>query len=90
MGSIHQTLVLGPIGIMLCHRHAVTCLREVMGWMWQLQILAIPRVMKSQMAIRPSLQPTASCVPLLLKQQVRASLPESRMPSLCCGVGWLW
>ena len=40
--------------------------------------------MKSQMAIRPSLQPTARRVPRLLKEQVNASLPESRIPSLCC------
>ena len=36
------------------------CLRDVMGWMWQLHSLEMPLVMKSQMAIRPSLQPTAS------------------------------
>lgn len=71
-----------PPGPKLSTSH-VTCLREVIGWMWQLHILAIPLVMKSQMAMRPSLQPTASCVPLLLKEQVRASLPESRIPSLC-------
>ena len=34
---------------------------------------AIPRVKKSQMAIRPSLHPTASNVPLRLKAQVRAT-----------------
>lgn len=59
-------------------------LRDVIGWMCPLQSRAIPRVMKSHIAMRPSLQPTARSVPLRLKAQVRASLPESRMPSLCC------
>lgn len=60
-------------------------LRKVMGWMWPLSNLAMPRVMKSQTAILPSLQPTASSVPLRLNAHVRASLPESRIPSLCWG-----
>ena len=60
-----------------------THLSEVMGWMCALHILAIPRVIKSQIAMRPSLHPTASIVPLRLKAHVRASLPESRIPSLC-------
>lgn len=55
--------------------------------MCALHILAILRVMKSQIAIRPSLQPTASRVPRRLNAHVRASLPESRMPSLCYHAG---
>lgn len=35
-------------------------------------ILAIPLVKKSQITILPSLQPTASRVPYLLKEQVTA------------------
>lgn len=61
-----------------------------MGCIWELHILAIPLVMKFHMAIRPSLQPTASWVPLLLKEQVRASLPESRIPSFSCRVRAVW
>ena len=38
---------------------------------------------KLHIAILPSLQPTASRVPRLLKEHVRALLPESRIPSLC-------
>ena len=69
--------------------HPIKCivstnLSDVIGWVWQLQMRAIPLVMKSHMAMRPSLHPTANCVPLLLKEQVRASLPESKIPSLCC------
>lgn len=51
--------------------------------MCPLHILAMLRVIKSQTAIRPSLQPTASSVPRRLNAHVRASLPESKMPSLC-------
>ena len=58
-------------------------LREVMGCMCALQMRARPRVMKSQTATRPSLQPTASSVPRRLNMHVSASLPESRTPSLC-------
>ena len=49
-------------------------LREVMRWMWWLHWREIPLVMKSQRAIRPSLQPaTASIVPRLLNWVMRAS-----------------
>lgn len=60
-----------------------TYLSDVMGWIWLLHSLAIPRVMKSHTAIRPSLQPTANNVPRRLNAQVSASLPESNIPSLC-------
>ena len=69
-------------------------LSDVIGWMCPLQRRAIPLVRKSQTAMRPSLQPMANRVPRLLKAHVRASLPESSMPSLCCrqdggmGMGW--
>lgn len=48
-------------------------------------ILAMPRVRKSQMTMRPSLQPTASSVPQRLKVQVRAMLIQSSVPSASCG-----
>lgn len=54
---------------------------EQTGWMCALMILAMPRVRKSQMTIRPSLQPTANRVPQRLKVQVRAMLIQSRVPS---------
>lgn len=55
--------------------------KEQTGWMCALIILAMPRVRKSQMTMRPSLQPTASRVPQRLKVQVRAMLIQSRVPS---------
>lgn len=48
-------------------------------------ILAMPLVRKSQMTMRPSLQPTASSVPQRLKVQVRAMLMQSSVPSASCG-----
>lgn len=53
--------------------------------MWALMILAMPLVRKSQMTMRPSLQPTASSVPQRLKVQVRAMLMQSSVPSASCG-----
>lgn len=47
--------------------------------------LAIPRVKKSQMTMRPSLQPTARRVPYLLKAQVSAKDMQSRVPSNSSG-----
>lgn len=58
---------------------------EQTGWMWALMILAIPLVRKSQMTMRPSLQPTASSVPQRLKVQVRAMLMQSNVPSASWG-----
>lgn len=55
--------------------------KEQTGWMCALMILAMPLVRKSQMTMRPSLQPTASRVPQRLKVQVRAMLIQSRVPS---------
>lgn len=55
--------------------------KEHTGWMCALMILAMPRVRKSQMTMRPSLQPTASRVPQRLNVQVRAMLIQSRVPS---------
>jgi hypothetical protein len=69
------------------------------GWTWAVMILAMPRVRKSQMTIRPSLQPTAKRVPNLLKkcqiiicmkqdllkQQVTAIEIQSREPSNSSG-----
>lgn len=55
--------------------------------MWALMILAIPLVRKSQMTMRPSLQPTASSVPQRLKVQVKAMLMQSSVPSASCGEG---
>ena len=46
--------------------------------------LAIPRVKKSHMTIRPSLQPTASRVPCLLNAHVSAVLTQSSVPSESC------
>jgi len=47
-------------------------------------ILAIPRVRKSQITIRPSLHPTTSNVPCLLKAHVIAMLTQSNAPSNSC------
>ena len=58
-----------------------TCLMEHTGCMWAEIILAIPRVRKSHTTILPSLQPTASRVPLLLNAQVTANETQSRVPS---------
>lgn len=55
--------------------------KEQTGWMCALIILAMPLVKKSQITIRPSLQPTASSVPHLLKVHVRAMLMQSKVPS---------
>ena len=56
-------------------------LKDVTGWTWALIILAIPLVRKSQMTIRPSLQPTAKREPLRLNDAVTATLTESKLPS---------
>lgn len=48
-------------------------------------IFAIPLVKKSQTTILPSLQPTASSVPYLLKEQVTASDIQSKEPSNSSG-----
>lgn len=42
------------------------------GWTWADIILAMPLVRKSQITMRPSLQPTARSVPRLLKAHVTA------------------
>lgn len=55
------------------------------GCTWALIILQIPRVRKSQITIRPSLQPTASNVPRRLKTQVTANETQSRDPSNSSG-----
>lgn len=55
------------------------------GWTWADMILAIPLVRKSQMTILPSLHPTASRVPYLLKEQVSAKEIQSRDPSNSSG-----
>ena len=51
------------------------------GWMCATITLATPRVKKSQITSRPSLQPTANSDPVLLKAHVRAGLTESKLPS---------
>lgn len=51
------------------------------GCTWAVIILAIPLVKKSHITIRPSLQPTANKVPLLLNAHVTAMDKESRVPS---------
>lgn len=56
-------------------------LRVHTGWTCAAMILAIPRVKKSHTTILPSLQPTASNVPRLLKAHVIATLTESKVPS---------
>ena len=56
-------------------------LSEQMGCTCAEMILAMPRVRKSQMTMRPSLQPTPNNVPLLLKLHVTAMLIQSRIPS---------
>ena len=62
-------------------------LREVMRWTWWLHWREIPLVMKSQRAIRPSLQPaTASIVPRLLNW-VMSSLASQTLPALMI-LGW--
>lgn len=55
------------------------------GWTWADMILAIPRVRKSQITMRPSLQPTANNVPYLLKAQVTANDMQSSEPSNSSG-----
>ena len=62
----------------------LTDLREHTGCTWALMTLAMPRVRKSQMTIRPSLQPTANNVPWRLKAQVTAMLTQSKAPSKSC------
>lgn len=59
-------------------------LTDVTGWTWALIIFAIPLVKKSQMTMRPSLQPTARREPLLLNDAVPATLTESKLPSYSC------
>lgn len=51
------------------------------GCTWAEIILAMPLVRKSQITIRPSLQPTAKSVPRLLNAQVNAMDKESSVPS---------
>ena len=51
------------------------------GWTWAEIIFAIPRVRKSHMTILPSLQPTASSVPRLLKAHVTGIERQSSVPS---------
>lgn len=60
-------------------------LKEHTGWTWALTILAIPLVKKSQITILPSLHPTASSVPLLLKEHVTAREIQSKAPSNSSG-----
>lgn len=60
-------------------------LREQTGWTWALIILTIPLVKKSQITILPSLQPTASKVPLLLNEQDTAKEIQSKAPSNSSG-----
>ena len=55
--------------------------REQTGWTWALIILEIPLVKKSHITILPSLHPTASKVPRLLKVHVTAIEMQSRAPS---------
>ena len=55
------------------------------GCTWADIILAIPRVRKSQITIRPSLQPTAKSVPHLLKAHVTAREIQSKEPSNSSG-----
>ena len=62
-------------------KHWFSYEREQIGWTWALINLEIPRVRKSQMTSLPSLQPTASKVPLLLNEQVTAIEMQSRAPS---------
>ena len=54
------------------------------GCTWALIILAIPLVRKSQITIRPSLQPTAKREPRRLNDAVPATLTESKLPSYSC------
>lgn len=62
----------------------ITDLIEQIGCMCALMTFAIPRVKKSHITIRPSLQPTASNVPCLLKVHVTAILTQSSAPSKSC------
>lgn len=48
-------------------------------WACALIVFAIPRVKKSQIAIRPSLHPTARSVPRRLNAHVRATEDESKL-----------
>jgi hypothetical protein len=57
---------------------------EQTGCIWADIILAMPRVRKSHSTIRPSLQPTANNVPLLLNAHVTAREIQSRAPSNSC------
>ena len=63
------------------HFHPCHYLTEVTGCTCALIIFAIPLVKKSQMTIRPSLQPTAKREPLRLNDAVTATLTESKLPS---------
>lgn len=60
-------------------------LSEQTGWTWAEMILAMPLVKKSQMTMRPSLQPTASDEPRRLKEQVTAKDMQSSAPSNSSG-----
>jgi len=60
-------------------------LRLHTGCTWAEIIFAMPRVRKSQITMRPSLQPTAKRVPYLLKAHVTASEMQSREPSNSSG-----
>ena len=59
--------------------------REHTGCTCAWMILAIPRVKKSHITIRPSLQPTAKSVPNLLNWHVIAIVIQSRVPSFSSG-----
>lgn len=63
-----------------------TYLTEQIGWQrWAAKFLATPRVKKSHITMRPSLQPTAKRLPLRLKEQQMAKLEQSRTPSNSSG-----
>lgn len=52
---------------------------------WARIFLATPRVKKSHITSRPSLQPTAKRLPLRLKEQQIARLEQSKTPSNSSG-----
>ena len=73
--SVEAETILCPVRDQLILQTGCTC-AEI--------IFAIPLVKKSQITIRPSLQPTASKVPRLLKAHVTAIERQSRVPSNSC------
>lgn len=72
VSSVEADAILWPFRDQLILHTGCTCAE---------MILAMPLVRKSQITMRPSLQPTANKVPRLLKAQVTAIDWQSKVPS---------